>query len=49
MCSSDLRIYPQAIQFFAENRVEIKDRKVMIKDSPKVEGVLENPPVKIFK
>ena len=43
------RIYPQAIQFFAENRVEIKDRKVMIKDSPKVEGVLENPPVKIFK
>src|SRR3989344_8639960 len=43
------RIYPQAIQFFAEGRIEIKERKVIIKDSPKVEGVLENPKVEIFK
>src|SRR3990167_5152829 len=43
------RIYPQAIQFFAEGRIEIKERKVIIKDSPKVEGVLENPKVEIFR
>jgi len=43
------RIYPQAIQFFAEGRIEIKERKVIIKDSPKVEGVLENPKVEILK
>ena len=43
------RIYPQAIQFFAEGRIEIKERKVIIKDSPNVEGVLENPKVEILK
>lgn len=43
------RIYPQAIQFFSENRVEIKGRKVIIKGQSKVEGVLENPKVEIFK
>lgn len=43
------RIYPQAIQFFAEKRVEVKGRKVIIKDSPKVEGVIENPKVDIVK
>lgn len=43
------RIYPQAIQFFSENRVEIKGSKVIIKGQSKVEGVLENPKVEIFK
>jgi phosphoribosylglycinamide formyltransferase-1 len=43
------RIYPQAIQLFAQGRLEIKGRKVIIKDCPKSEGVLENPQVEIFK
>lgn len=30
------RIYPQAIQFFAEGRIEIKGRKVIIRDQPKI-------------
>lgn len=43
------RIYPQAIQLFAQGRLEIKGRKVIIKDCPKSKGVLENPQVEIFK
>ncbi len=43
------RIYPQAIQFFAQGRIEVKGRKVIIKDQPKVEGTLENPKVEILK
>ncbi|MBI3752732.1 MAG: phosphoribosylglycinamide formyltransferase [Deltaproteobacteria bacterium] len=41
------RIYPQAIQFFAQGRIEIRGRKVIIKNQPKTEGVLENPKVEI--
>lgn len=40
------RIYPQAIQLFAEGRLEIKGRKVIIKGYKKpVEDVIINPPV----
>ncbi|MBI5047613.1 MAG: phosphoribosylglycinamide formyltransferase [Deltaproteobacteria bacterium] len=42
------RIYPQAIQFFAEERIEIKGRKVVIKNCSKTEEVLENPKVEVF-
>ncbi|MEK7828436.1 MAG: phosphoribosylglycinamide formyltransferase [Deltaproteobacteria bacterium] len=31
------RIYPQAIQFFAEGRIEVKGRKVIVRDQPKIE------------
>ncbi|MEK7689347.1 MAG: phosphoribosylglycinamide formyltransferase [Deltaproteobacteria bacterium] len=31
------RIYPQAIQFFAEGRLEVKGRKVIVRDQPKIE------------
>lgn len=43
------RIYPQAIQFFAEGRIEVKGRKVIIKGQPTIEGMLENPQVEILK
>ena len=43
------RVYPQAIQFFAQGRLDIKGRKVVIKDCPDSDGVLENPAVEIFK
>lgn len=43
------RIYPQAIQFFAENKVTITGRKVQIKDSEKATQVaLHNPPLAGF-
>ncbi|MEN6623518.1 MAG: phosphoribosylglycinamide formyltransferase [Smithella sp.] len=43
------RIYPQAIQFFAEGKVEITGRKVYIKDSEKAQQVaLHNPPLAGF-
>jgi phosphoribosylglycinamide formyltransferase-1 len=38
------RIYPQAIQFYAEGKLEIKDRKVRIKDIDKeLAKALHNP------
>lgn len=42
------RIYPQAIELFAEGRLEIKGRRVFVKHSEAVTGVLENPRVKIL-
>lgn len=39
------RIYPYAIRLFAEGRLEVKGRRVIVKDHPKAEGVLVNPPV----
>ena len=39
------RIYPYAIRLFAEGRLEVKGRRVVVKDHPKAEGALENPPV----
>ncbi len=39
------RIYPQAIQFYAEGRLEIKDRKVKLKSAKKYSSPsLSNPP-----
>lgn len=43
------RIYPQAIRLFAQGRLEIKGRKVIVKDSAGVKGTLENPPVEILE
>lgn len=39
------RIYPYAIRLFAEGRLEVKGRRVLVKDHPKAEGALENPPI----
>lgn len=42
------RIYPQAVQYFAEGRVLVSGRRVLIKDTPSIEGVhLINPPLSI--
>ena len=39
------RIYPQAIRFYAEGRLEIKDRKVKLKSAKKYSSPsLSNPP-----
>jgi phosphoribosylglycinamide formyltransferase-1 len=43
------RIYPQAIKLFAEGRLEVKGRRVTIKDSHRTEGSMANPEVTIFK
>lgn len=40
------RIYPYAIKLFAEGRLEVKGRRVLVKDHVKAEGALENPPVR---
>ena len=43
------RIYPQAIQFYAEGRIEIIGRKVRIKGSKRIpETPLYNPPLTVF-
>ena len=43
------RIYPQAIQFYAEGRIEVIGRKVRIKGSERIsETPLHNPPLKTF-
>lgn len=43
------RIYPQAIQFFAEGRLEVRGRKVLIKDHRRAASApLHNPPLKDF-
>ena len=43
------RIYPQAIQFYAEGRLEIVNRKVKIKTAKKVSSPsLHNPPLTSF-
>lgn len=39
------RIYPRAIQLFAEDRVRVEGRRVRILDSPKATGALVNPPL----
>jgi phosphoribosylglycinamide formyltransferase-1 len=43
------RIYPQAIQLFAEGRLEINGRRVIIKGSQPPEGAMENPVVTVVK
>jgi phosphoribosylglycinamide formyltransferase-1 len=43
------RIYPQAIQFYAEGRLLISGRKVIVKDGPVMpELVVHNPPLTGF-
>lgn len=43
--SEEHRVYPYAIKLFAEGRLEIKGRRVIVKNHPRAEGALENPPV----
>ncbi|MDD5722467.1 MAG: phosphoribosylglycinamide formyltransferase [Syntrophales bacterium] len=43
------RIYPQAIQLYAEGRLEVTGRKVHIKDTPPMKtSSLHNPPLEKF-
>ena len=43
------RIYPQAIQLYAEGRLEVIGRKVRIKDPRPIEtSALHNPPLEMF-
>jgi phosphoribosylglycinamide formyltransferase-1 len=43
------RIYPQAIQFYAEGRLKIDGRRVLIIDNPgPPDSVLHNPPLERF-
>lgn len=43
------RIYPQAIQYYAEGRIEIEGRKIFIKNrSPLADKALYNPPLTRF-
>ncbi|MDI6777145.1 MAG: phosphoribosylglycinamide formyltransferase [Syntrophales bacterium] len=43
------RIYPRAIQFYAEGRIEVTGRKVRIRDSERIpESALHNPPLAGF-
>jgi len=43
------RIYPQAIQFYVEGRIEVIGRKVRIKGSERIPEIpLHNPPLKAF-
>jgi phosphoribosylglycinamide formyltransferase 1 len=43
------RIYPQAIQYYAEGRIEIAGRKVLITDSDRLaDKALHNPPLTRF-
>ncbi len=43
------RIYPQAIQLYIEDKLEIKGRRVHIKDYRKIEGIpMHNPPLETF-
>lgn len=47
--SEEHRIYPQAIQYYAEGRIEIEDRKVRIKNECRtIEKALHNPPLTRF-
>jgi phosphoribosylglycinamide formyltransferase-1 len=43
------RIYPQAIQFFSEARIEVEGRIVKIKDAARSLGSLENPRVTLYQ
>ena len=43
------RIFPQAIQFYAEGRIEIVGRKVRIRNAERLrETTLYNPPLTVF-
>ena len=44
------RIYPQAIRFYAEGRLQISGRKVVVRDAPAVsDQALYNPPLTGFR
>ncbi|MBI5682954.1 MAG: phosphoribosylglycinamide formyltransferase [Deltaproteobacteria bacterium] len=37
------KIYPYAIQLFVEGRLEVKGRRVIVKEHPKIKGSMQNP------
>ncbi|MDD5233616.1 MAG: phosphoribosylglycinamide formyltransferase [Syntrophales bacterium] len=41
------RIYPQAIQYFAQGRLTVSDRKVRVSGVSGASGVMHNPPLSI--
>ncbi|MBU4321171.1 MAG: phosphoribosylglycinamide formyltransferase, partial [Nitrospinae bacterium] len=43
--SLEHRIYPEAVRLFSEGRLEIKGRKVSIKDHPVISSNIVNPPI----
>lgn len=43
------KIYPQAIQYYAEGKIEVEDRKVFIRNGQRLaENALHNPPLTMF-
>ncbi len=43
------RIYPQAIQWYAEGRLDVVNKKVRVKNHPPIgESSLHNPPISVF-
>ncbi len=43
------KIYPQAIQYYAEGKIDINGRKVCIRNGPRLaENALHNPPLTMF-
>src|SRR3990170_3690264 len=42
------RIYPQAIEFFSEGRIEVRGRRVFVRDSQAPDKAVENPKVTIL-
>lgn len=42
------RIYPQAIQLFSEGRIEVRGRRVFIRDCQSPSTAIENPKITIF-
>lgn len=46
--SEEHRIYPQAIQLFSEGRLEVRGRRVFVRDGGAPEATLENPLVPGF-
>jgi phosphoribosylglycinamide formyltransferase-1 len=43
------RIYPQAIQYYAEGRIEIAGRRVRIRGCKTAEMALHNPPLTLYE
>lgn len=39
------RIYPEAVRLYSEGRLSVQGRKVVVKDAPRTEDVLINPPL----
>jgi phosphoribosylglycinamide formyltransferase-1 len=42
------RIYPKAIQLFSEGRIEVRGRRVFVKDSQAPDKAVENPKITVL-